>query len=790
VDADKANATLTTDIAAEREKGTTAATKHIADGDAKVTTAREEAERAAADARRTGEEEPSGFLGWVASKATAFFESIKAAIKTAFEVARKAVKAAIETAQRLAAEAIDIARKAVVRAIKAAGDVLIRIGDHVLAAFPKLRATFRGAIQAAVGAAERAVNALADGLKAGIQALLNLYAKALDGILGLLEAGLLAVVDGYAAVVRGAIKAAQFVLNGLGDLFQVAKDIASGPGAWLRNLGAAIADGVRNHLWAALKKAVSEWFDAKVDAVLGMGKMVWAVLAKGGITLGAVARFAFAALKKVIPIALIKLLITKLIGMLVPAAAAVMAIVEGLQAAWGAAGRILGAISKFIVFLKAVRWGNAGPQFAEAVAAAAVTVIEFVSFWLLRKLLKPAAKVGQAIKKVAARIAAKLKRAVKKITRRVKAWVRKAGRRLTKLKERVFGKRKPKPSSAEKLARAQRELPPKIQPLLDRGVSGLWLGLQLAGWRLRYRLGSLRVVRSGDGKAKITATGSKPEVDIIRQIIDASGDKLLKMIREVADDIFKDPRVIAYALQLRRQRESGHGRTREDPISTGSPGLISHAGQALDLRGGRTPGRRYYYEMQLRDAKHVVGEGQVRHPTPGNIILTIHPHRYGQMAEDPALILGTTEGRAGLRRLHAIEGARADSPLVLLPTAHGLARETEMGTAGTDPRGFVTRPQALVSLNSAAPTDASANLREIERKLGRPDPGGSRRNVDEQIMAGQVRSELDLLVALIYQKMSVTRLRISSEDRARRFIAKELRDALYSTAVEGMRSAL
>jgi hypothetical protein len=799
-DADKARTKLTTDVATEREKGTTAADEHIAEGNRAATTAREDAERKAREARSQGEAEPTGFLGWVASQAKAFFERIKTAISNAFEAARKAVKQAIETAQKLATEAIDAARKAVVKAIKAAGDALIEIGDRVLAGFPRLRTKFRGAIRETVGAAERVVNALADGLKAAVQAYLDLYAKALNGILGLLETGLLAVVDGYAATVQGMIQAAQFVLNGLGDLLQVAKDIASGPRAWLRNLGAAIADGVRNHLWAALKIAVSEWFDAKVDAILGLGKLVWNVLAKGGITFAAVAKFAFAALKKVIPVTLVRLLITKLIGLLVPAAAAVMAIIEGIQAAWAAAGSVIGAISKFIVFLKAVKGGSAGLQFAEALAAAAVAVIEFISSWLLQRLLKSAAKVGKAIKSVASKIAAKLKRLVqtlkrgiKKLTRRVKVWMRRTGRRFKKLKERFFGKGKKKPrhkmSPAEKLARAQRELPPKIQPLLDQGVTALWLGIQLVGWRLRYRLGSLRVVRSrSEGKAKITATGSKPQVDIVRQIIDASGDRLRKMIRKIADDIFKEPQVKKRADYLARQRRKGRGRTKEEPIITGPPGLVTHAGQALDLRRGRERGV-FFHEVQTGTVTGVVREVQLQ-PKPGNIILTLHPHKYVEMAAEPEKIFGTAQGRIGLQRLNAIEGGRASIPLVLLPAAHGLAWATETGTAGEDPRGHATRTQALIKLNPAQPLHAGVNLRELERRAGGPDPGESTKHLDEWKMGVQRRRINDLLIALVYQKMTVAGRLTSSEQTVGMFIDKELRDALYSAFVEGLVKAL
>ena len=50
--------------------------------------------------------------------------------------------------------------------------------------------------------------------------------------------------------------------------------------------------------------------------------------------------------------------------MIVPAAGAVMAVIQGLMAAWGAIQKILAAIDRFIAFLKAVKSGGAGPAFA------------------------------------------------------------------------------------------------------------------------------------------------------------------------------------------------------------------------------------------------------------------------------------------------------------------------------------------------------------------------------------------------------------------------------------------
>src|SRR5262249_38093161 len=179
--------------------------------------------------------------------------------------------------------------------------------------------------------------------------------------------------------------------------------------------GAAGMDGIRNHLWNAFKRDVKEWFNAKLEEVLGLGLTVWNVLSQGGIKMAEIGTMVFEALKAAIPAALIQLLIEKLVAMIIPAAGAVMAIIEGLQAAWGTVQRILSAIGRFIAFLKAVKGGGAGPQFADMLSAAAIVVIDFVANWLLKRLRGPASKVGGKIKAIAQKILAKIKKAAAKV---------------------------------------------------------------------------------------------------------------------------------------------------------------------------------------------------------------------------------------------------------------------------------------------------------------------------------------------------------------------------------------
>src|SRR6185436_4144068 len=154
--------------------------------------------------------------------------------------------------------------------------------------------------------------------------------------------------------------------------------VAANPKRWLANLAASAKDGVRNHLWKAFKAAIKQWFADKVEEVLGLGLTIWNLLKKGGLSLSRIGSMAWEAIKAAIPPTLIQIIVEKLISLLIPAAAAVMLIIETLQAAWGTIQRVLEAFERFFAFLKAVRTGKAGPLFANAIAAAAIAVIDFV----------------------------------------------------------------------------------------------------------------------------------------------------------------------------------------------------------------------------------------------------------------------------------------------------------------------------------------------------------------------------------------------------------------------------
>jgi hypothetical protein len=390
--------------------------------------------------------------------------------------------------------AIELARKVIVAAIKAVGQALIAISNVLLAALPALKARFQAAIRKAVDRAVDTVNKLADGLKKAVQKALDMLGAALDKALQLFEKGLDAIIDAANAVVQGAIKAAQAVVEALGTWVKLIKDIASGPGAWLGKLGAAVWDGIKNHLWSAFKTTVLDWFKSKVFELLGVGGIILELLLEGGLTREHIIQMALDALMVAIPSALIAILIEKLVAMIVPAAGAVMAVIEGLQAAWGTISRIIAALSAFMAFLLAVKGGVAGALFAAVLASAAVVVLDFVANWLLKKLASAARKVGAKLKGLAEKFKAK-----RKAKKDAKA---KKHHDDHDAKDKDHGKDKDKKKEEDKrkrLADAVRDIRPKLAALIAKQPSKLRVRGQLLAWKLRHRLTELRMDPHGKG---------------------------------------------------------------------------------------------------------------------------------------------------------------------------------------------------------------------------------------------------------------------------------------------------
>jgi len=386
--------------------------------DDKIRKEREAAEEKARNEKeaKQKESEGGGFFSWLASKVKSFFEGLLNAITAIFDAAVALVNGIIKTFASFVTGLIDLARKAIVGLINALASVLLTLIDGLAIFFPELAAKLRKEIEDLRDAAIAKVNEYADKLKAGVEALLNKLAEALTGLLRLLEKGLKAAVEIVRSAVNAAIEFAKAAIQMLGEFAAIIADIvAMGVGTWLGRLASSAQEGIQQFLWGAIKSAVKVWFNEKVEAVLGLGKSVINVLIKGCFSMAKIGKMVWEALIAALPMMIVTVVIERLVSLIVPAAGAVLAVVQGLMAAWGTISKILAAIGAFIAFVKAVRAGPAACLFATAVAAGVVALLEFITNFLMAKLAGAAKGVGGVLKGLAQKIMKGLARAGKGI---------------------------------------------------------------------------------------------------------------------------------------------------------------------------------------------------------------------------------------------------------------------------------------------------------------------------------------------------------------------------------------
>ena len=788
-----------------RTQGDREAEQHITAGEREASEHKVRAQADAARKKREAEQESDGVFGWLSSKVTAFFNALKRGLTVIFDAAKRLVRAAIDKAKKLAMAAIEAARKAIVSAIKAVGAALVALGDVLLAAFPGLRRRWRRFIEDRVRRAEAAVNRLADQLKAGITRLLDALAQGFEFLLNSFRKAMFAALDAAKAVALGAIKAAKAVADALGTFAVLARDIAQGPLSWLGKLGTSAKDGVRNHLWGALKGAVQSWFDGKLEEVLGLGGVVWGVLKRGGIGVKEVGTMAFEGLKGAIPAALIGLLIEKIVSMIIPAAGAVLAIIQGLQAAWGTVQRILGAIGKFVAFLKAVKSGSAGPQFAEMVAAAAVVVIDFVSNWLIKRLRGPAGKIGSKVRGIANRILARIRRTVGRVPRRAASRQRLQDRPRQKRQDRASANR-------DRLDQAVRAIGPALRQLLARGVSKTRLWALQQFWRLRHRLSALTVNTSGRG---FTITAKVNPGAVVGSGLIYAGAELSVLIREIArKELLSHPEVahrmgspsgthsvidsptagVGHAMQMRTQLQQhapiNFGGIRRYDLWTahtaiyqpfnmaahGDDGVeilerrarIGHAGSAVDRVD--IPGTTGAYPYLA----HTVLPAMGKDPSMGSVNPGIELARFAQTGRfDAALPLDQRRTLGAMSHLiFKVESARSFGNFVLAPM---VAQLTQQGTLqwqqALSPR---TSPDLHLPMARA---NAPGAVRGLEAKIAEqtgiaPRVGGHASGRDVNAMA---ISEEQLIVAWVTQ-VAGGAVAAASEESIRLHVRSLVRD--------------
>ena len=365
-----------------------------------------------------------------------------------------------------------------------------------------------------------------------------------------------------------------------------------GIGTFLSAAGSQAKDGVKNHLWDPLKEAFQEWIFSKVPGLQLLMSLppnwieMLTVLATNMLGLF---MENLPAMLPAIGAAAMLWLATQLALKLIPGAGAIMVVIDAIRAAWSLVQSLFSAASAFFEFvMKVAQPSDGAAAFARALAHGIVAAVDMVLTFL---------GVDALIRRVLGAIARPFGRVIQRIQQRFGQFMerrrarRRAGR--ASARQRDDGRESPGDASRsrrardearrhdrdddrhlrdrnrdgdhsrnrqrespesrrrrereererrnrERLARASRELPGRIRPLLRRGIPSLVLRARLAIWRIQYRLSALEVDRTGRG-FQIEARVNPGEV--ILGGVTFGREELLIEVRQIARQVALDPRV-------------------------------------------------------------------------------------------------------------------------------------------------------------------------------------------------------------------------------------------------------
>ncbi|MFF4040468.1 DUF4157 domain-containing protein [Streptomyces sp. NPDC001816] len=329
---------------------------------------------------------------------------IKNAIVRIIRDARDAVVGFIKNFKETVERWINEARKFIVDTVKNLIDDLIEFAKAMVRAVIELAARIRKFITNLIAAAIAFVTRLAAALKQIVTDLLNALAKMLSDILNILKKMLMDVIKSVIDAVRTILDYASKLLGALGEFMMIAIDFLDDPGGWLSGAKNSAVDGAKHHLFREVQSAVKQWFQSKIEEIIGVPKAIIDKLIKGGFSLERIVKETWDAVVPQLPFIIGEIVITKVIAKLIPGAGWVMAVIDAIRTAIGALGEILRAMGAVLAWLRAVRQGGAGLLFAKAVAAGIVALLELAYQALLDGIGKYVAKVGKRLKGVAAKL--------------------------------------------------------------------------------------------------------------------------------------------------------------------------------------------------------------------------------------------------------------------------------------------------------------------------------------------------------------------------------------------------
>ncbi|WP_405926467.1 DUF4157 domain-containing protein [Streptomyces sp. NBC_00035] len=392
------------DVKDKEEKTDKDVVKEKDDGDKKIQDESTKAEQDAEKQRDTSVQDSGNWVSkafdWIKQKVI----EIKNAIVRVIKAARDAVVGFIKNFKETVERWINEARKFIVDTIKNLINDLIEFAKNMVRAVIELAARIRKLITSLIAAAIALVNRLSKMLRQIVSDLLDAIGKLLSGILDILRKMLQAAVKAVMDAVKAVLDFASKLLSALGAWMLIAVDFLSDPGGWLGGAKNSAVDGAKNHLFREVSSAVKQWFQDKIQEIIGVPKAILDKLVKGGITLDKIVKEAWDAVVPQLPLIIGELVMTKVVAKLIPGAGWVMAVIDAIRTAWGALSAILRALGMVLDWLKAVRSGGAGLLFAKAVASGVVALLEVLYQALLTGIGKYVSKVGKRLKGVAAKL--------------------------------------------------------------------------------------------------------------------------------------------------------------------------------------------------------------------------------------------------------------------------------------------------------------------------------------------------------------------------------------------------
>jgi hypothetical protein len=283
----------------------------------------------------------------------------------------------------------------------------------------------------------------------------------------------------------------------------------------------------------------------------------------------------------------------------------------------------MAALDTFIAFLKAVKGGGAGPQFAKALASAAVVVLDFVANFLLLRLAKGLAKLAGKVMGFARRMMRKLRRRRRTGRRRGRGRGRGPQRNRGRNRRQNDANRRAREQREKRarIERVRRELPPKVSSLLAKNPSRIRLAIQLRIWRAIYRMRSLEV----RGTESVVIRGTiNPTIDFGNgwAFTDAH---LMRLVKEVAEEIVL---VQSEAPQAKATEPASSLKTKDLTGEVHLPGDVNDPSKMLLGTGVEREHRATAGSVNMGGARAIVAPGKEGGPTYPQLQAALE-HRIG-----------------------------------------------------------------------------------------------------------------------------------------------------------------